>query len=437
MNKTPKEYHRVSTSSLLQFINENVTHKNVMIVSGARQVGKTTLIKSILKDKPHLYINLEEKPSVADQIDRCVDFTDFESFLKERCQFDLETQILCIDEAQKSVRLGSFVGFMKENWEGATVILTGSLINELHNETPRRPVGRETFLDLWPMTFREFVAAMEQTSLVTVLDTFRPGNTITPMQHTRLLELFDQYLFVGGLPEIVTQFREGLDFQTRRRDIFKTYEDDFVRYFSQENINLFRRAISAVADHVGSLSKDTHVVENNRPGYRKVAGIFSRLEKWKLIIKCEQIGISPEHNARAPKRYLYDVGVLCEYRLRGLEQISVTQIDNPLLRIPLGGIVENALALSLRNQFGDALYGLQLSPDAEVDFLVKHDRAAIPIECKMSLKFKTSYLSGLATYLKKTQSKNPAFLFYGGMPLTEPTAGCFIVPYYFCDSVKR
>ncbi len=232
-------------------------------------------------------------------------------------------------------------------------------------------------------------------------------------------------------------YLEKGDYETRRRDIFKTYEDDFVRYFPQEEINLFKRSLAAVADHVGSPSKDTQVVRNDAPGYKKVAGIFSRLEKWKLIIKCEQIGLSPEHNKHAPKRYLYDVGVLCDLRLRGLHQISVTQLDQPSLRVPLGGIVENAVALSLENQFRDQLFGIRLSQNSEIDFAIKHNNVVTPIECKMALRFKGNFLMSVVEYLKKTKAKNPGYLFYGGPPLKKPVAGCYIMPYYFCDAVKR
>ncbi len=432
-----KEFHRDITHKLLNYIEKTKPHKDVLILSGARQVGKTTILKSVLKNKNHIYVNLEQKASLAEQIDACVDFEDFEEMLKDRLGFVPGQQILCLDEAQQSRQLGRFVGPMKENWKEASVILTGSLINELYNETPRRPVGRETFLDMWPLTFREFVEALNQESLVKVLNTFRPGEVISESKHKRLQEMFDLYLDIGGLPEVVSHYLEKQDYQTKRLDILKTYEDDFVRYFSQDDINLFKRSLSAVADHAGSLSKDSQVVRPNAPGYRKVAGILARLEKWKLIIKCEQIGLGPEHNKYAPKRYLYDIGILRDLRLRGLQQISVTQLSQPLLRVPLGGLVENVLALSLKNQFGDQLFGIRLSQNAEIDFAIKHGHAVIPIECKMALRFKTSFLMSIVEYLKKTHSSENGFLFYGGPPLKEPIANCYVLPYYFCDSLKN
>ncbi len=199
-----KEFHRDIQGRLEGFIGEKRLHQNVLILSGARQVGKTTLLQEVLKNKNHLYINLEKTPSNAEEIDGCVDFSQFEKFLKEKHNFDHTKQILCIDEAQQSRGLGRFVTGMKEDWEYSTVVLTGSLINELHNETPRRPVGRETFLNMWPMTFKEFVKARGYDSLVETMETFQLDQEISSFEHNHFLEAFDLYLNVGGLPEIVS-----------------------------------------------------------------------------------------------------------------------------------------------------------------------------------------------------------------------------------------
>ncbi|HCU24783.1 MAG TPA: hypothetical protein DF383_07180 [Deltaproteobacteria bacterium] len=430
-------YPRQTKHQLIDFINKKVKHQDVAVLIGARQVGKTTLLQELLAARPHLYFNLEKTPSFATSIDRCAEFQDFEDWLRDRHGFDPQRDILAIDEAQVSGRLGSFIRFMKEEWENATVLLTGSQISEIHREASRVPVGRETFFELWPLSFKEFLGALEQHSLVKTLESFHPGDAISADKHQRLLACYGDYLKVGGLPEVVTYFIEKKDYAARRADIYKSYEDDFVRYFSLEEVNLFRRCMEATAANVGSPSKDTQAIRLDAPGYKKVSGIFSRLEKWRLILKVEQIGFEPEKNKFAPKRYLYDVGVLSALRLRGLETADLTAVASSALRTPLGGIIENAVALALRIGFGDKLYGLKLTSRAELDFSVKVGDIVYPMECKIAPTLKKNYLFSLREYLSRYSPRGRGFLFYGGPPLPEAVPNIFAVPYYLADEVRR
>jgi predicted AAA+ superfamily ATPase len=430
------QFNRSKSRQLIGFIDDKQDHKPVLILAGARQVGKTTLIQETLHGRPQLLLNLEEHPSFADTIDTFENFNQFEAYLKEVHRFDHQKQVLIIDEAQQSLKLGSFVRFMKEKWQSATVILTGSAINELHLETYRRPVGRETYLDLWPLLFTEFLQALGQDSLVTALEKFELGDTLPNSTHERLLEMMDQYLNVGGLPEVVTYFIKGKDYKKLRRDIFKSYEDDFIRYFSLEDVNLFKRCVDAVAANAGSPSKDTQAVRLDAPGYKKVAAIFARLEKWKLLIKCEQVGLKPEKNKAHPKRYLYDVGVLADLRLKGLQTLSLKDLSHPVLRTPLGGIIENYLAISLTDQF-EEIFGIKLSSQAEIDFAIKRGGIVTPIEVKINQRFKLNHLTSVTSYLDRMSTKGFAILFYGGPPLAEKQGNGYVLPYYLVDSLTR
>lgn len=429
-------YSRLKSNQLIDFIEYKSKDKPVLILSGARQVGKTTLIKQVTEGRSVLFLNLEEHPSVAASIDACAEFDEFADYLREEFQFDPDTQILVIDEAQTSRKLGSFVRFMKENWKNATVILTGSVISELHGDEHREPVGRESYLELWPMMFTEFLRAVDKASLARALEKFELGDVISTGVHQRLMAEMDNYIRVGGLPEVVKYYIEGRDWQRLRRDIFKTYENDFARYFSLDDVNLFSRCLDAVAVNVGSPSKDTQAVRLDAPGYKKVSGIFSRLEKWKLIIKCEQLRAEPAQNKSQPKRYLYDVGVLVDLRLKGLQTLSLSDLSHPVLRTPLGGIIENHLALSLRDQFSEVC-GFKLSTQSEIDFVVKHNDIVYPIECKIANRFKANHLSAITTYLARYSTRGEGFLFYGGEVLKDKLKNCHVLPYYLIDQMKR
>ena len=422
---------------LNDFINKINESKDVLILSGARQIGKSTLLDHLTRGRPRLFLNLEQKRDLADKINRCEEFSDFESLLADEFNFNPARQILIIDEAQCAPQLGLFVRFMKEEWKSATVILTGSLIAEMNVRNSRAPVGRETHLEMWPMSFKEFLLAHKKKSLFKALQQYHLGDTFSQSLHERLVEHFDLYLKVGGLPEIVQYQLQGRDYKKRRFDLLKTYEDDFVRYFSLDQVNLFQRCLNAVAVNIGSPSKDSQAVRMDSPGYKKVADIYARLEEWKLFIKCEQLTVEPEQNKFHPKRYFYDVGMLGDLRLKGVETLHLRDLSHPILRTHLGGIIENAVALSLRRQFGESLFGIKLSHQTEVDFGVKEGDLVFPIECKMSVRFKRNFLPSLAHYLKTYTTHGRGFLFYGGPPIAEPIPGVFVLPYYLADELQR
>ena len=315
-------------------------------------------------------------------------------------EFSLSTEnneILFIDESQFSRRLGSYVRFMKENWTAVTVILSGSLIGEIHGEDVRRPVGREKFLDIWPFTFKEYLKALGHDSLVETLGDYRFGAEISESTHRRFLEDFDLYLKTGGLPAVIDAQRSGGNWRDTILDIYKTCENDFARYFGIENTNLFGRALSAVAANIGSPSKMSQVIKVDAPGYKKVADILARLDLWKLVIKVEQIGRAPEQLTFPPQRYVYDSGVLNYLRFRGRPDLAISLVEDAFIKTAMGGALENAVAISLKNQTKD-LVGLKLSKNSEIDFGVKIGDKLIPVECKGSKKFKLQNASPVIGY---------------------------------------
>ncbi|MBF0106547.1 MAG: AAA family ATPase, partial [Deltaproteobacteria bacterium] len=146
--------------------------KQVLVVRGARQVGKTTCITKGIGSRPHLSLNFERQPSIAESVDRCENFEDFTNYLKEEHKFIPGSQILFIDESQYSLKLSRFIRFMKEEWQTSPVIITGSVVSEMFTEGHRQPVGQIKHTSMWPLSFKEFLSAAGQDSLVKAINTF-------------------------------------------------------------------------------------------------------------------------------------------------------------------------------------------------------------------------------------------------------------------------
>jgi len=395
---------RRKEEELRQFINDPGPHKNVLMVEGARQVGKTWMVEHVLAgaDKPKVSVNLERDPRLLSLIDDCQDFGEFTELLQDRLDFRPDApSILFIDEAQEARKLGGFVRFMKEEWSQAPVILSGSTLRRIFRDGTRYPVGRVQHLCLAPFSFSEFLRALGQHQLAEAV--LPGGPEISSQRHEHLLSLFDRFLEVGGLPAIVLAGVVGEGYADLRAGLIADYERDFVRLFGEEHLGIVRACFRSVANFVGAASKNTSVVPSpsNRVN-EKINEVFARLEAWRLIHRSDQRGPSPESSHQyLPKRYLFDTGVLRHLRETAVPSISVINTLSSAARTPLGGVLENQAAIALA-QRTEPLTGWKKTPSGgEIDFVVKKGEGAVPVECKAALSINKRHLRGILDYLER------------------------------------
>jgi len=366
-----------------EFITDKSTNKNVMLVEGARQVGKSSLVARALEKRKekHFAFNLEKETVLRSLIDDCEGFDEFESLLRDRFGFDGDSgHILFIDEAQESRKLGRFVRFMKEQWRNSTVILTGSTLSRL---------------------FSEFLLALGKKD---ISEQIREGNTdFSPLQHKYLLELYDRFLVIGGLPEVVIANAGGKPAEPLLDQLIADYETDFVRIFGEDQIDIVKACFRSVANFVGSVSKNTSVIPSpSTPQNAKINDVFSRLESWHLIIRSDQKGSGAEVNhSYLPKRYMFDTGILRRFRESAWPSINVINTLSSELRISLGGALENQCAIEI-SRSGAKVNGWKRAPSgSEIDFIVKKRDITVPVECKAALKFDKKYVRGVTGYMSK------------------------------------
>lgn len=386
-----------------RYIADATPFKPVLLLEGARQVGKTTVAEHVLRQSPKrtVQVNLERDSLIRSAFDDCRDFAEYEDVLRDRFDFQGDAdQILFIDEAQESSRLGEFVRFMKEEWPKATVILSGSTLTRLFRPTARYPVGRVLRFVLSPFSFSEFLLAQDKKHLA---DLVRSGHSrISGQRHGQLLELLDAFLTVGGLPAVVGAYASGEDHRLVLRQIVADYEQDFIRILGEDNIDIAKACLRSVANFAGGVSKNTTVVP--APGNRvneRINHVFARLESWHLVLRSDQKGMSPQaSHGYLPKRYLFDTGVLRELRESAVPSISVVNTLSAATRTPLGAVIENQVAIEL-SRSGTDLSGWKRTPSgAEIDFIVKRGDTPVPVECKAALAVNSKHMRGVAGYLR-------------------------------------
>ena len=415
---------RTIEPAVAEFIRRPEPHKHVLLVEGARQVGKTSLIDHCIAacDKKPAAANLERDARLRSLIDGCRDFAEFEQVLADRLKFRPGPEtLLFIDESQESRQLGRFVRFMKEDWRHATVILSGSTLSRLFRDDVRYPVGRVQQVIVSAFSFSEYLTAVDEGPLAA----FVRGEEwpITLARHERLLELYDEFLATGGLPAAVLAHAAGNDHREVLAQIAADYERDFIRIFGERDADIVAACFRSVANFVGSPSKNTTVIP--MPGTTinaRINEVFARLEAWHLVLRSDQKGPSPgASHAYLPKRYLFDTGLLRHFRELGIPSINVLKTRSAAARGPLGGGLENQVAIDLARN-GVPLCGWKRTPSGgEIDFVVSRNRQTVPVECKASLSLDGRSFRGIADYLAEYDQPLGVIVSFAAYAITEFT----------------
>ncbi len=394
--------HRKISEKLKSRLMETTGQSSVLLVEGARQVGKTTLIRQVLAElaQDFIEINLEEDPNLVAQIQACKNFSEWTDLLQIECNFKPNRgKILFIDEAQESSQLGKFVRFMKEKWPETQTVLSGSSMQRLFRSDTRYPVGRVEHWVVAPFSFEEFLLAGHQTSLLEYLAKASFKNPPSPIVHQKLTESFENYLQVGGMPEVVLHFFSKKDWEKNLENLYYAYLRDFSRIYGEEKVAYFEACLKTTAALLGSPFKNTQVSQFLDGGKNAwIIEALSQLELWRMLIKSDQKG-GKASNQFHPKRYLFDHGLAKRLREMALPKLSFSKLMG---KETLGGLLENMVAIELfrQNPLSPLVGYKKSSSGTEIDFMFKLKEATLPLEVKSVAQVKKTHLKGLKGYLE-------------------------------------
>ena len=371
-----------------KWVNES---KKALLIKGARQVGKTYVIRSTLKRMGCKYVelNLLEQPSAVDVLRESHTINEFimgVSTLTDQPLIKGET-IIFIDEVQKYKEMVSKIKYRVD--EGSfRYILSGSLLGvELTNLTSA-PVGYLTMLDMFPLTFDEFIQISNVTSEVRdhLENCFKNRTPVMNTVNEKMLSLFRQYLVVGGMPEAVSKFAESYnlqDVQTIHDDIMRLYKMDFTQYETENRRLLLAQIYDLIPAELLKQNK-RFIVTDLKKGLH-----FERVEDSFLWLRNAGVAISVFNatETRIPlklsekqslfKLYMSDVGMLTT--VYGMTTKSKILTKDPNLNC--GGIFENVVATELVSK-GYHVYYYNSKKKGELDFVIEYRGRVLPIEVK-------------------------------------------------------
>lgn len=384
---------------------KNDPDRKPLVLEGARQVGKTWLLKEFGQNEYQnlVYVNFHDDPEAQEifRVDLKVDRIMYllESITNQK--ITAGKTLIFMDEIQEAYRGLDSLKYFCENVREQHVVVAGSLLGTTHRKGESYPVGKVNLLTLYPMTFEEFLWAKGEEKIAEMLA--RADWEMLQILDSKVQELLRQYYYVGGMPEAVLQYTTKGDVNKVRRiheEILRTYDNDFAKHAGDETERI-RMVWESIPNQLAKENKKFiygAVKEGGRARDFEIA--IEWLVRAGLVYKIRRCK-NPEMPLKfyedfdAFKLYLLDVGLL-----GAMSKASprLMLINNGVFTEFKGAFTENYVLEQLKSMDGlDAYYFSKDNSTQEVDFLVQTAERVIPIEVKAEENVKSKSLKQFVT----------------------------------------
>lgn len=382
----------------LQFLYNWLKNKNrkPLIVRGARQVGKSTLVEMFAQEhhKTLCNVNLERHPELSSLFSgknprlilQQIEFL-------PNMQRVTDDTLLFLDEIQAVPEAIPALRYFYEDMPELPVVSAGSLLEfALADHNFPMPVGRIQYLHMGPMSFSEFLLAISEENLHDFICQYESGQEIGEIIHQRLLQLLRSYYFIGGMPEAVAVFADSHSYKAVSEvhsSIIETYRDDFPKYAGSRNLNRMLNVFNFAAKNVGAKIKYSNISSQDQSvTIKKDIELLAMARVIGKVIhsNCSGLPLQADMKERVFKLLFLDIGLMnaiCGLDWRNLSQIDENKIINQ------GAVAEQFVGQHLQAMLADKPnrelnYWLRegKSSNAELDFVVGLRGNIIPIEVK-------------------------------------------------------
>lgn len=384
-------------------------NRKPLVLRGARQTGKTYILQEFGRaeyQNCHTF-NFERDPRLGSFFKGDLDPRRILRDLALYSGVDIhpQTDLLIFDEIQECGEALNALKYFHEQAGDYHIASAGSLLGVRMSRPKSFPVGKVDFLDLYPLSFYEFLSAVGEERYREYLETLETIEPIPEALHAALIALLRRYYYVGGMPEAVRQHAEdpeGSDCRTIQRAILDAYTLDFAKHAPTTDIpklSLVWESLPAQLTRENRKFMFSVVKAGARA--REYENALTWLANARLIHRCTLVStpklpLSAHTDASSFKLYACDVGLLGA--LANLP-CDAPSDDLSILTNYHGAFVENYAAQQLIALTGSALYYWRnVGREAEVDFVLQHRSGAVPLEVKAGINLRSK---SLAFYLEK------------------------------------
>lgn len=422
-------------------------NRKPLVLRGARQVGKTTAVKLFAEQfDQYLYLNLElyDDRSLFTQNYSISELLEALFFLKN-AKIQNKNTLIFIDEIQAEPKAMAMLRYFYEDAPEYHIIAAGSLLENILNKNISFPVGRVEYLRLYPVSFKEFLHAIDESHTAEILE-----NTPCPdFAHTKLLKLFHKYTLIGGMPEVVEHYAQNQDL-TSLQPIYESlliaYLDDVEKYAKDDKqTRVIRHVIQTAFQVAGERIKMTGFGNSNYKS-KEISEAMQVLEKSFLLQRiypttaCEP-PILPDMK-KSPRLQLLDTGLVNYFSGIQQEVFGTKDLNN----LYSGRITEHIVGQEIQNQSHSLLNPLyfwvrqKTQSNAEVDFVVQYNSQLIPIEVKSGA---TGRLRSLHQFIDRSNHTFAVRLYAGELRIEQTTTiagtefSLLNLPYYLAGELEQ
>lgn len=392
---------------------KNKKNRKPLLLYGARQVGKTYLVKEFAKEhfKDIIYVNFETNNIVGKIIDENISpeyiIKNLEIAFNKK--INKETTLIFFDEIQKNTRALTSLKYFYEEAPEYYVIGAGSLLGiHINKKEFSFPVGKVDFLTIYPLSFDEFLINTKNDLLLdSIKECFKTDKQLSSLLHTQALDLYYDYLAIGGMPEAVKEFIESnsmitaIDYQ---KAIIESYKSDITKYSATTDAPKIIATFDSIPVQLAKENKKFQYKLVQKGGTNSIfgysinwlvnAGIANKCTKTKIGVPLKMY-----EELDSFKLYMNDVGLLTN-----LSEFPIYLIKNreAVNEVMIGMLTENYVASSLKYN------GLNLNYwkndfNSKLDFVLQSEKGLIiPLEVKSSTHTKSKSLNN---YMKEYKPK--------------------------------
>jgi uncharacterized protein len=431
-------FERIAEKQLIRW--KNKAKRKPLVLNGARQVGKTFLLKAFGKSafENVAYFNFEEQPLLKQFFENNKEVESIINNLSvvNGSKIMLEKTLIIFDEIQECNEALNSLKYFNENAPGYAIVAAGSLLGITLSKPTSFPVGKVEFLQIFPLTFGEFLNTTKQ-SLKNYIDDIDNFNAIPDLFFEEILQHFKTYLICGGMPEVANNFIEHNNIEQCKKilnDIINSYRYDFSKHAATKDVAKINYIWNSIPSQLSRENKKflyQTVKEGARA--REYEDALEWLQLTGLSYKVNRIEkphfpISSYEDLSAFKIYVFDVGILRE--LAKLEPVLL-QETNTLFKEFKGSFIENYILQSLMVQFETVPKYWSSENKAEVDFVIQYKNEIIPIEVKSDDNVKSK---SLTIYEQKYK---PTIRIRYSLKNLQYKDGLLNIPLFLADRTKK
>ena len=434
--------HRDLESELIRW--KNTEEHIPLLLRGARQVGKTHLVTSFAKAHfDHIHVINFEKEEKFKLAFETLDPNEILNriYLQSGQRVTPGKSLLFLDEIQECTQALKALRYFKEDMPGLHVIAAGSLLEfALNDEKMRMPVGRVESLFLKPLSFYEYLTALDLQHLRDYLGEATLNTGIDPIVHDELCQHLRHYFFIGGLPDVVNEYvvsRNLERVQAKQLSLVQSYRDDFAKYASKTKHRYMQKIVQEAPGFIGE--KFTYSRIDPDIGSREIKEALRLLIEAGLLYKVHHtnasgLPLSALMNEKHFKIIFLDIGLA-----NSTSQLSTELFLQKDLMLLNRGLQAEQFAgqelLAYRKPYmqSELFYWDRQNPSssAEVDYVINVSDRIIPIEIKAG---KTGSLRSLQLFL--TEKKYNLGVCLSLRPL-EVNQRIVYVPLYMISEIPR